>query len=454
MSAPRGAEGFIDVMSVCGLCLLAASALLSLPAWYHGRTVKELEKAFPVNQLRDLEHLDKILPIIVAARGIVGCDDPKRCELSDSRAVIYEITEEEIWRKDGDGRNDYDKPIKIRQATELCEWHLEDGSSQLRIEDASSARGVSSVMQRKQVYTPLKFSIAGNIVRFLSSSTWKMAKAGVRKTERYLPVGSTITVIGEVSHNPLHGLQSTLQSASSRAPRSMLLSNLRDVNLSDTRACLASTAAAAIVAAEAAPLASCPFVLRRPSQGPFYITSLTLDQLHGSMSRVSKRYKLSQKLGGSQGLVDLQGMLQQGVVIKILIESQGPVLFVSTEALRWFSLPVATCAAAVFVGRNVMRCAQYAELSVDQSKYRGLRGSRCARPAGHRPRDNGFQRTPNLNQDGRTTYSSPFVFKRLVQGSRLCARGLKRCFDTKKLTNKCAELGMPLLSLPAPYHWC
>jgi hypothetical protein len=128
-----------------------------------------------------------------------------------------------------------------------------------------------------------------------------MAKQGVRKTERFLPVGSIVTVVGELDRSAIaqQGHNSDAASSSSaaggddgsrdahtgvvhRTPSApLLLPGIRIVE-------------SLIPAGQVArPLdVPEPLLLRRPaSGGPFIITPLTLQQLRGSMTSVSKVYR-------------------------------------------------------------------------------------------------------------------------------------------------------------------
>eukprot|EP00798_Chlamydomonas_sp_ICE-L_P008318 gene8318-1593_t len=282
MSSYQGVESWIDFVSVGGVASVGISFIFTLLSKHQGSKARQLEGAFPVEKLDELSKLSTMMPVLVAVRGLVESDAPKQCELCDKKAVIHEIIEEEIWRKERENGRTVHEPFEIRKVVELCEWFLDDGTSRLRVENGQAAERLQSAMEVKQIFEPEDHSKSGSLVRLMIDKAWKMTKQGVRKTEHFLPVGATVTAVGEVSRNTLSEMQAGGKS------KSTLLSGLGPTTLPSTSISTPSTAAAASASTSAS---TSPFVLRRPSNGPFYITSLTLQQLHASMFNTSKAYK-------------------------------------------------------------------------------------------------------------------------------------------------------------------
>ena len=55
------------------------------------RKVCHLLHVFLLHLCTDAKKLERLLPMLVALRGRVESNDPKKCELSDRKAVIHEV---------------------------------------------------------------------------------------------------------------------------------------------------------------------------------------------------------------------------------------------------------------------------------------------------------------------------------------------------------------------------
>ena len=135
-----------------------------------------------------------------------------------------------------------------------------------------------------------------------------MAKLGVRKTERYLPIGSVVTVIGELDHSilardPTHaaalsgphapqtGLGASIESAVPSAPP--LPSGTPFFHPFGYHSTDAAPLDCSSSASTLNPNLAPALLLRKPlGGGPFVVTPLTLHQLHENMSRMSRVYKV------------------------------------------------------------------------------------------------------------------------------------------------------------------
>jgi len=157
--------------------------------------------AEPIPQLADLSSLAQLLPMLVAIRGRVNSYYAKKCELSEKHAVIHELLEEEIWRKQrAEGRTTYE-PFETRKVFEECEWFVEDGSGlRVKVENALQAGHLRSAMEMKTEFVAEDLT-QKSIGRVLMEKAWQMTKTGMRKTERYLPVGTVVTCVGELAPN-------------------------------------------------------------------------------------------------------------------------------------------------------------------------------------------------------------------------------------------------------------
>lgn len=71
-------------------CLFAYDCFASPGRSLHGSKHKHVHAADALG-VADAKELERMLPMLVALRGRVDSGDPKKCELSDRRAVIHEV---------------------------------------------------------------------------------------------------------------------------------------------------------------------------------------------------------------------------------------------------------------------------------------------------------------------------------------------------------------------------
>ncbi|KAF5842535.1 hypothetical protein DUNSADRAFT_6779 [Dunaliella salina] len=188
-------------LSLPGIAALGAGCILYTYSTCVTRRAQELSMAEPISQLADLSKVAQLLPMLVAIRGRVNSYYAKKCELSEKHAVIHELLEEEIWRKQrAEGRTIYE-PFETRKVFEECEWFVEDGSGlRVKVENALQAGHLRSAMEMKTEFAAEDLT-QKSIGRVLMEKAWQMTKTGMRKTERYLPVGTVVTCVGELSPN-------------------------------------------------------------------------------------------------------------------------------------------------------------------------------------------------------------------------------------------------------------
>ena len=208
-----------------------------------GRKASELDKVPKLQSLSDLKGLPGEYPKLASVSGRVCSEIPLKCENVPDLGVIHRSITKEVFMKKTD-RGDWKRDNStITDFTRETQWHLGDASStKLQVRDGKTATG----LQLKTVF--VGFEADGNedsLTKLLKAGAdlWQgVKKIGTEKTEGILPLGTTVTAVGEISK---------VTTSSKWA--------------SD-------------------------FVLQRPLKGPFYITTQSMPELVQSLSRSSKRW--------------------------------------------------------------------------------------------------------------------------------------------------------------------
>ncbi|GAX82232.1 hypothetical protein CEUSTIGMA_g9660.t1 [Chlamydomonas eustigma] len=336
-------DGWTSYISLGGLTSLSIGGILYILSLVEDSRALQIRDIVCYEHLGDVLKLKGLLPLLVAIRGRVYSTHAKKCELSDKHAVVHEIVEEEIWRKTRENGRVVNEPLEIKRSSERSEWFLEDGISPVRVkvDNVLQAERLGSVLQVTQVFVPEDHT-KNTIARMIIDKTWQMSKLGVRKTERYLPLGAVVTVIGQLeesvlarepgaaygtdttteqqaegqmmmsgtSSNPLayQGFPPSEAVSSSASPLSTLglQSTQSPASSTQSPASSSSTQSARTVttAGSGTSVPTSGLLLRRPAagNGAFIITPLTLDQLHESMSSTSRVYKYAALGFGAVGM--------------------------------------------------------------------------------------------------------------------------------------------------------
>ncbi|MEW5303379.1 MAG: hypothetical protein WDW36_006079 [Sanguina aurantia] len=263
---------------------------------HEGGKAQALELAHSVESLAELRRLAGMVPLLVAVRGRVASYAPKRCELGGKDSVVHEIVEEEIYRKERENGRVTQEAFEVRRVFTQCEWFLEDSSgSKVRVENSNQADRIRSCLDTKQTFVPeepTKTSLANLI---LEKALRSMHKYGVRKTEKFLPVGREVTVVGELTRSHTAPTRSDDShgagggGGSGRAPGGGAVPGAHYASPS-ARDSAPAPSAPPLPAMEAG-WSFIPFVVRKPTAGPFYITPLTLSQLRSSLSSRARTIK-------------------------------------------------------------------------------------------------------------------------------------------------------------------
>ncbi|EFJ42969.1 hypothetical protein VOLCADRAFT_96908 [Volvox carteri f. nagariensis] len=312
-------SSWLNFVSYGGLASLGISAVLFQLAKLQDGRVFELDRAQALETLASICRPDHILPLLVAVRGRITCREPAVCQLSGVPAVMRELVEEEVYFKEQHTGRTSQECFEIRREQEQREAFLEDRTGSIRLENLQHASGLPGVMEVKQEFRHADLLQGTLLQAVLSKALKSMVKHGVRVTERYLPVDTAVTVVGELvadcmgstaaaaagcrtrpaaggSGNPL------LASSSQQQPSDVSGSGVEAAAAADVARTAtgggggtgslsaAATAVAAAAGAELlgqAALQALPYTLRMPGRGPFHVTTLTLPQLRASLERTS-----------------------------------------------------------------------------------------------------------------------------------------------------------------------
>ncbi|KAF8057281.1 SP1 [Scenedesmus sp. PABB004] len=257
-------------LSVPGALCCVAGGWLWLAAAHCNEEARRVAQAYVLDALSDARKLDKLLPMLVALRGRVESGDPKKCELSDRRCVIHEVHEEDILLVKGPSGAPERKPFDTRHETTEREWHLEDDSRTaikvMRGREASQGE-LASVLEVAQEYHERREghqSAMQTVSQIITGGRYQ----GHKRTEKFLPVGAVVTVVGELARN-------TVAAGGGAALR---------------------------------------YLLRPPSPDgrPFVITNKTIAELHTSLAARARAYRrLALCLGGVGAFLVLRKVARQ-----------------------------------------------------------------------------------------------------------------------------------------------
>ncbi|XP_050363408.1 E3 ubiquitin-protein ligase SP1 [Argentina anserina] len=216
-------------------CCLSAAALYLLGR-SSGRDADILKTATRVSQLKELAKLldsESILPLVVAISGRVSSDTPISCEFSGLRGVVVEETAEQHFLKHNDaGSWIQDSALMLSMSKEVP-WYLDDGTGRVHVVGARGATGFCLPVA-SEVFEESGRSLVRGTLDYLQG----LKMLGVKRIERVLPTGSSLSVVGEAVKDDIGTIR-----------------------------------------------------IQRPHKGPFYISPKTIDQLIANLGKWARLYE-------------------------------------------------------------------------------------------------------------------------------------------------------------------
>ncbi|XP_061349269.1 E3 ubiquitin-protein ligase SP1 isoform X1 [Gastrolobium bilobum] len=215
-------------------CCLSAAALYLLGR-SSGRDAEILKSVTRVNQLKELAQLldAEILPLLVTISGRVGSETPVNCEFSGLRGVIVEETAEQHFLKHNDAGSWIQDSALVLSMSKEVPWYLDDGTDHVHVVGARGATGFVLPVGSEA------FEESGrSLVRGTLDYLQGLKMLGVKRIERVLPVGTSLTVVGEAAKDDVGTVR-----------------------------------------------------IQRPHKGPFYVSPKTIDQLIANLGKWARWYK-------------------------------------------------------------------------------------------------------------------------------------------------------------------
>ncbi|KAL5561627.1 hypothetical protein UlMin_031374 [Ulmus minor] len=216
-------------------CCLSAAALYLLGR-SSGRDAEILKSVTRVDQLKELAQLldaERVLPLIVAISGRVASETPISCEFSGLRGVVVEETAEQHFLKHNDaGSWIQDSALMLSMSKEVP-WYLDDGSARAYVVGARGATGFALPIA-SEIFEESGRSLVRGTLDYLQG----LKMLGVKRIERVLPTGTSLTIVGEAAKDDIGTVR-----------------------------------------------------VQRPHKGPFYVTPKTIDQLIINLGKWARWYK-------------------------------------------------------------------------------------------------------------------------------------------------------------------
>ncbi|QCE10436.1 Mitochondrial ubiquitin ligase activator of NFKB 1 [Vigna unguiculata] len=179
-----------------------------------------------------------ILDSAILDSAILDCTElplkpPINCEFSGLRGVIVKETAEQHFLKHNDaGSWIQDSALMLSMSKEVP-WYLDDGSDRVHVVGARGATGFALPVGSEA------FEESGrSLVRGTLDYLQGLKMLGVKRIERVLPIGTSLTVVGEAAKDDVGSIR-----------------------------------------------------IQRPHKGPFYVSPKTIDQLIANLGKWARWYK-------------------------------------------------------------------------------------------------------------------------------------------------------------------
>ncbi|KAK1295562.1 hypothetical protein QJS10_CPA16g00996 [Acorus calamus] len=186
-------------------CCLGAAALYLLGR-SSGKDAEALKSVNRVNQLNDLGLLldtaCKVLPLVVTVSGRVGSETPINAECSGLRSVIVEDTAEQHFLKHTESGTWVQDFATILSVSKEVPWYVDDGTGRVYVVGARGAQGMVL-----PVVNELFEESSRSLVRGTLDYIQGLKMLGIKRIERVLPVGTSLTVVGEAVKDDLGAIR-------------------------------------------------------------------------------------------------------------------------------------------------------------------------------------------------------------------------------------------------------
>ncbi|KAK6937484.1 E3 Ubiquitin ligase MUL1-like [Dillenia turbinata] len=249
-----------------------------------------------------LDSACKISPLIVSISGRVGSETPINCEHSGLRGVIVEETAEQHFLKHNDaGSWIQDSALMLSMSKEVP-WYLvrkdssspDDETARVFVVGARSATGLILTVG-SEVFEESGRSLVRGTLDYLQG----LKMLGVKRIERVLPTGTSLTVVGENIEFPFVSRLFLLSIFSSlylcrTSPLSSLVSRFLSLCSASFFVTLSATlfAFTKLVSEHTAVKDDIGTIrIQRPHKGPFYASPKTISELIANLGKWARWYK-------------------------------------------------------------------------------------------------------------------------------------------------------------------
>ncbi|KAF8679082.1 hypothetical protein HU200_045840 [Digitaria exilis] len=219
-------------------CCLSAAALYLLGR-SSGRDAEVLRSVARAGSMKDLAAIldtaSKVLPLVVAVSGRVGSETPLICQQSGMRGVIVEETAEQHFLKHNDAGSWIQDSAVMLSVSKEVPWYLDDGTGRVYVVGARAAAGLVLTVA-SEVFEESGRTLVRGTLDYLQG----LKMLGVKRTERVLPTGTSLTVVGEAIKDDVGTIR-----------------------------------------------------IQRPHKGPFYVSPKSIDQLILNLGKWAKLYRLA-----------------------------------------------------------------------------------------------------------------------------------------------------------------
>ncbi|XP_020409301.1 E3 ubiquitin-protein ligase SP1-like isoform X2 [Prunus persica] len=187
-----------------GILSCLGGGALYLLGWFCDSDADNLQSALRIRKLKDLERLLRYEHrLVVAIRGKVFSETPINCELSGLQGVVVEQREEQYFLKrikDDEWMKDYKF---TPSTTKEVPWYLDDGTFRVNVVGARRAGGFEYPAENavfegsKRSWPQIETLAFLKNLPLITKGKKDHKILGVKRIERVLPVGTSLSVVGE-----------------------------------------------------------------------------------------------------------------------------------------------------------------------------------------------------------------------------------------------------------------